>query len=84
MTQDSTLKSQQHFQAMAAISDIVNDTNGYPDLGATNHVTPDAQKSDDRATFFGREQLYTGNGSNLQIKHISHSSFLSPFNSKIL
>ena len=60
------------------------DTNWYPDSGATNHVTADQSNLTAKTEFFGPDQVYVGNGKGLEIKHIGHSSFISPYSSKIL
>ncbi|KAF7836228.1 Retrovirus-related Pol polyprotein from transposon TNT 1-94 [Senna tora] len=70
-------------QAHIAVPETLYDPAWYPDSGATNHVTADAQNLMNSADYSGQEQLHVGNGAGLNIEHIGHSSLKSPFNSSI-
>ncbi|KAF7829768.1 Retrovirus-related Pol polyprotein from transposon TNT 1-94 [Senna tora] len=70
-------------QAHMAVPETLYDPAWYPDSGATNHVTADAQNLMNSADYSGQEQLHVGNGAGLNIEHIGHSSLKSPFNSSV-
>ena len=67
-------------QALMATLENVCDTNWYPDLGASNHVTANANNLVEHTTYHGNEQVHVGNGMRLTIKHIVFHNFSSlPF-----
>ncbi|KAF7833293.1 Retrovirus-related Pol polyprotein from transposon TNT 1-94 [Senna tora] len=70
-------------QAHMAVPETLYDPAWYPDSGATNHVTANAQNLMTSADYSGQEQLHVGNGAGLNIQHIGHSSLKSPFNSSV-
>ena len=69
---------------MFATPKVVNDTNWYPNSGASNHVTFDATNLMTKAEYYGSDQVHIGNGMDLSIKHVGQSIFSSPYTSKIL
>ena len=78
------LKSQDgnkpNMQALMATLENVCDTNWYPNLGASNHVTANANNLVEHTTYHGNEQVHVGNGMRLTIKHIVFHNFSSlPF-----
>lgn len=60
------------------------DSNWYPDSGATNHITPDVNNLSSKMSYNGFEQIFVGDASGLEIKHVGSSSFNSNLNSKTL
>ena len=65
--------------AMVATPETSLDSCWYPDSGATNHVTSNAENLMHKAPFSGSEQVHIGNGKGLKISHIGHLDFPSPF-----
>lgn len=80
----SSSSSQLSMSAMVATPYTAFDPKRYPDSGATNHMTPDANNLTNKTNYNGTEQIFVGDGTGLNIHHISSSSFHYPFNSKIL
>ena len=54
-----------------ATPENICDTNCYPDSGASNHVTANANNMVEHTPYYGNEQVRVGNGIRLSIKHIS-------------
>jgi hypothetical protein len=48
--------------------------NWYSDTGATDHITSDLDRLTMRERYQGGDQVQVGNGTDLQILHIGHSS----------
>ena len=69
-------------QAMAALPDSLMDPNWYPDLGATNHCTPDGHNFQEKQDFNGIDKIFMGNGKGLPIISVGSLSFstISPSN----
>ena len=67
-------------QVLMATLENICDTNWYPDSGASNHVTANANNLVEHTPYYGNEQV-RGNGMRLSIKHIGLSQFSSPFTS---
>ena len=65
-------------QVLMATPENICDTNCYPDSGASNHVTANANNMVEHTPYYGNEQVRVGNGMRLSIKHISLSN-LSKF-----
>ncbi|XP_060964178.1 uncharacterized protein LOC133033461 [Cannabis sativa] len=59
-------------QAYVATSKIVADDSWYPDTGATHHLTPDASNLASTSTYTGPEQVFMGNGTDLNIDNIGY------------
>lgn len=71
--------------AMLATPETDSDLCWYPDSGATNHVTANAENLTHKSEFLGPNQVLVGDGKGLPISHIGFSKFLSPLDtSKIL
>ena len=69
---------------MFATPKVVNDTNWYPDSGASNHVTFDATNLMTKVEYYKSNQVHIGNSMGLSIKHVGQSVFSSPYTSRIL
>ena len=69
--------------AACSISDS-NDSEWYPDSGATSHLTNDPEGVDVPAIYSGNEQVMVGNGQSLSISHTSSLSTLVPQSSLFL
>ena len=69
---------------MFATPQVVNDTNWYLDLGASNHVTSDATNLMTKVEYYGSDQVHIGNGMGLSIKHVGKFAFSSTYTFKIL
>ena len=69
-----------NMQVLMATLENICDTNWYPDSGASNHVTANANNLVEHTPYYGNEQV-RGNGMRLSIKHIGLSQFSSPFTS---
>ncbi|KAL6343618.1 hypothetical protein AAG906_024983 [Vitis piasezkii] len=67
-----------NMQVLMATPENICDTNCYPDSGASNHVTANANNMVEHTPYYGNEQVRVGNGMRLSIKHISLSN-LSEF-----
>ncbi|XP_022147537.1 uncharacterized protein LOC111016442 [Momordica charantia] len=57
-----------------------HDTNWYPDLGATNHLTHNFNNLVVGTEYLDSNQVQVGNGACFDIFHFGHSSFQSPTN----
>lgn len=71
-------------QAMYAFPNVFQDDNWYPDLEATNDLTPNAGNLMQSAEFTGPDRVHIRDASGLSIKHVGQSSFVSPYCSKFL
>uniref|UniRef100_A0A803P3N4 Uncharacterized protein n=1 Tax=Cannabis sativa TaxID=3483 RepID=A0A803P3N4_CANSA len=49
-------------QANLSQNTVSQDTNWYPDFGATNHYTPNVQNQMSRSNYHGPDNLYVGDG----------------------
>ena len=56
-----------------ATPENICDTNWYPDSGASNHVTTNANNLVEHTPYYGNEQVRVGNGMGISIKHIGLS-----------
>ena len=61
---------------MMATLEIVNDSNWYPDSGATNPCTPYSNNLMSNDAYHGQEQLYMGDGSSVTLQNIGQCIFL--------
>lgn len=59
---------------MATTASFKVDPNWYSDTGATDHITSDLNRLTMRERYQGGDQVQVGNGTDLQILHIGHSS----------
>ena len=71
-------------QVLMATPENICDTNWYPDSGASNHVTTNANNLVEHTPYHGNEQVHVGNSMRLFIKHIGLSQFSSHFTSQFL
>ena len=55
-----------------------NDSEWFPDSGATSHMTSDTEGVDQPAVYFGNECVMVGNGQSLAISHTGSISSLVP------
>uniref|UniRef100_A0A803NJ32 Polyprotein n=1 Tax=Cannabis sativa TaxID=3483 RepID=A0A803NJ32_CANSA len=78
--QSSGSTQQNQPQANFVQNTVSQDTNWYPDSGAMNHCTPDAQNLINRCNYNGPDDIYVGDGTGLPIHHTGHSCFLSKSN----
>lgn len=51
------------------------ETTWYLDRGATNHCTPDASNLQNKADYYGQEQVFMGNGQCVNISSMGSNSF---------
>jgi hypothetical protein len=66
-------------QALLATPQQTQDSNWYPDSGATHHVTSDLANLNLHADeYHGSEQIRVGNGKSLPIKHIGTTQLSTP------
>uniref|UniRef100_A0A803P7H9 Reverse transcriptase Ty1/copia-type domain-containing protein n=1 Tax=Cannabis sativa TaxID=3483 RepID=A0A803P7H9_CANSA len=80
----SQLNSNNTAQAHVASTMAAQDSNWYPDSGATNHCTPEQQHLTHGAEYDGAEKLFVGNGTGLSIQHVGQSLFSTPYSSKFV
>ncbi|KAF7841251.1 Retrovirus-related Pol polyprotein from transposon TNT 1-94 [Senna tora] len=64
-------------QALLATPETLIDPDWYPDSGASNHLTNNADNIQQKQPYDGGETVRIGNGKGLEIHHIGHSSLLS-------
>ena len=62
-----------NMQVLMATPENICDTNWYPDSGASNHVTTNANNLVEHTPYYGNEQVRVGNGMGISIKHIGLS-----------
>lgn len=58
-------------------TDSSTENMGYPDAGASNHITGDLNSLSDRLPYTGSDQVVMGNGSGLKI-HSTENALLTP------
>lgn len=68
-------------RAFAAMSIGSSDQQCFPDTGATNHMTADAQSLGSRTEYLGNDHIVVGNGSQLPITHTGTTTIHTPFSS---
>lgn len=61
--------------AMIATQQTAFDPNWYPDLGASNDATPDVKNLTNKTEYDGPYQVFIGDGTGLNIKHIGSLPF---------
>lgn len=49
-------------QAYFPTPEVIVNTSWYPDSGASNHVTADAENLMEKADYYGTERVHIGNG----------------------
>ncbi|KAL6334726.1 hypothetical protein AAG906_021385 [Vitis piasezkii] len=76
------LKKKQSANLAEAFSDCsiqdFNDSEWFPDSGATSHMTSDTEGVDQPAVYSGNERVMVGNGQSLAISHTGSISSLVP------
>lgn len=58
-----------------------SDQQCFPNTGATNHMTADAQSLGSRTEYLGNDHIVVGNGSQLPITHTGTTTIHTPFSS---
>ena len=70
--------------AMLATPSSAQDSNWYPDFGATHHITSTEENPVSRQEFTGSEKVILGNGMCLPISHIGQTKFRTPSHSSLI
>lgn len=70
--------------ALIATPQTLQDDSWYADSGASNHLTPEADKINNKTDYMGKEHMIIGDGSSLKIAHIGTGFLDTTYSSPLL